>query len=66
MHEAVISFGAQPRLQATNVPVGQAQTPRRFDLLQMTLLHFVQYLESISFSRAQFDSLRFHPASLLG
>src|SRR5712691_3995628 len=63
MHDSAISRSAQPRLQTPDLPVGQSQTPGRFDLLQMTFLDLVQHLQPLSLTYAQADPLLFHWAS---
>jgi len=44
------------------VAIRQPQALSRFDLFQMTLLDFVQHLQSVSFALAQADPLLFHRA----
>jgi hypothetical protein len=45
------------------VPVGQPQSLRRFELLQMTFLDLVQHLQAIPLSLVQLDPLLFQGAS---
>jgi hypothetical protein len=63
VHDSAISLLTEPRLQATHVPIRQAQPTSRFDLLQMTLFHLVQHFQSLSIFGTQLDSLRFHASS---
>ena len=62
MNQPAIPLSLQACRQAPDAPVGQPQTPRRFDLREVALLDFVQHLQSVPFSLAQRDSLRFHGA----
>jgi hypothetical protein len=63
VYDSLIPFLLYPLQNPPHLPSAQPQPPTGFYLLQMASLDFVQYLQPLSLSLAQLDSLLSHRPS---